>query len=371
MKRWRTVLVVVAATMLLSSPPLLSWSSASGVHSVIALFESHVHPDIPLDKFAAGRLGIIKPTWNRSYLYVAYRYMAGPGFDPAEQKTLVSLWNDWLGLMPIPPRESDWIANMYLEILSEKAGLVRVGEAANEWLDARGKVPGVEVIDGIGIYRLAPVESTFFSFINCGEDAFHAAAGTLSSMVAKFGVSSPQVKQWVEAQDQVFDNCSDSTSDFGVNSDVQSLMYDEWSKQRSKVPVPVQGASSNSCKCMIYRMATRNLDAMIRNLGASSPQVKQWVAEQDKAFEKCSEPSTYGNPPPAVVPDIPEPLIDGTRFERAQRAYQIAAANFYSGNFGTAAKMFDAIAVDRSSPWRRLARYLVARATIRIMPRDE
>jgi hypothetical protein len=92
MKRWRAMLLVLAATVLLASPPLWSWSGASGVHSVIALFQSHVHPDIPFDEFAAGRLGIIQPTWRRTYLYVAYRYMAGPGFDAGEQKSLVSMW---------------------------------------------------------------------------------------------------------------------------------------------------------------------------------------------------------------------------------------------------------------------------------------
>ena len=112
--------VAVAAAALLSAPPLRSRSDASGFASTVTLFESHVHPDLPFDRFAAGRLGIIKPTWDHSFLYASYRYLAGPGFDPAEQKALVSLWNDWLGIEPIPPRESDWIANMNLEIVSQK-----------------------------------------------------------------------------------------------------------------------------------------------------------------------------------------------------------------------------------------------------------
>src|SRR5258707_9101325 len=183
MRDGRQMATAVAAAALLAAPPLRSRSDASGAASTVTLFRSHVHPDLlhpdlPFNNFADGKLGIIKPTWEHSYLYVAYRYLAGPGFDAAEQKALVSLWNDWLGLEPIPPRESDWIANMNLEIVSQKAGLARVGEAANEWLDARGKVPGVGLIDGIGIYGSAPAEYGFFSFINCGDDAFHTAAGT-------------------------------------------------------------------------------------------------------------------------------------------------------------------------------------------------
>ncbi len=359
--------VAVAAAALLSAPPLRSRSDASGFASTVTLFESHVHPDLPFDRFAAGRLGIIKPTWDHSFLYASYRYLDGPGFDPAEQKALVSLWNDWLGIEPIPPRESDWIANMNLEIVSQKAGLVRVGEAANEWLDARAKVPGVGLTEGIGVYRDAPAEYGVFSYINCGDDAFRTASGTLSTMIAKFGVSSPQVKQWVEAQDQVFDNCSDNAPDFGVNNDAWSSMVEEWTNERGKVPgVATWPGASNGCRGMRFRRAALALETMIGNFGASSPQVKQWVDAQDKDLTECSnpQPSADGTPTPAPA-DVPEPLTEGTPFERAQRNYQIAAANFYSGDFDTAAKMFAAIAANPSSPWRQLAPYLVVRATIR------
>jgi len=363
MRRWRTLAVALAAAALLAAPPLRSRSDASGFASTVTIFESHVHPDLPFDRFTAGRLGIIQPTWDHSFLYFAYRSLAGPGFNPTEQKTMVSLWNDWLGLEPIPPRESDWIANMNLEIVSQKAGLVRVGEAANDWLDARGKVPGVGLIDGIGIYGDAPGMG---SFINCGDDAFHTATGTLDAMIAKFGLSSPQVKQWVEAQDQVFDNCS-QTLDFGVNNDAWNAMVEEWTNERGKVPgVATWPGASSPCRGMRFRRAALGLETMISNFGASSSQVTQWVDAQDKALTECSnpQPSADGTPTPAPA-DIPEPLADGAPFERAQRSYQIAAANFYSGDFETAAKMFAAIAADPASPWRQLAPYLVARATIR------
>src|SRR5277367_23267 len=50
------------------------------------------------------------------------------------------------------------------------------------------------------------------------------------------------------------------------------------------------------------------------------------------------------------IAEIPPPLTTGTPFEQAQRTYQIASENFYAANFDTAAKMFDAIAADSSSP---------------------
>ena len=50
---------------------------------------------------------------------------------------------------------------------------------------------------------------------------------------------------------------------------------------------------------------------------------------------------------------------------RADRAYQIAAANFYAGDLEAAERMFRSIADDRDSPWSRVAPYLVARSLIR------
>src|SRR5205807_1767808 len=50
---------------------------------------------------------------------------------------------------------------------------------------------------------------------------------------------------------------------------------------------------------------------------------------------------------------------------RADRTYQIAAANFYSTNYDQAKKQFDAIAEDKTSPYRIVSPYLAARAMLR------
>jgi hypothetical protein len=50
---------------------------------------------------------------------------------------------------------------------------------------------------------------------------------------------------------------------------------------------------------------------------------------------------------------------------QADRAYQIAAAEFYAGQFDAASADFLRIAADRSSPWHGIAPYLAARALIR------
>src|SRR5437660_3377357 len=86
---WRSVTLALAATVALSSHP--AW--ASGVSLPTAVFPFTYQPD-SFDQFAAGRLGVIKPTWHLDYLYVAYRYMAGPGFDADEQKALIAYWTE-------------------------------------------------------------------------------------------------------------------------------------------------------------------------------------------------------------------------------------------------------------------------------------
>jgi len=62
---------------------------------------------------------------------------------------------------------------------------------------------------------------------------------------------------------------------------------------------------------------------------------------------------------PAGAPASAPPLF------KADRAYQIAAANFYAGNFDVAGKRFAEIAGDASSPWRALGPYLAVRCLVR------
>ncbi len=357
MKRWRMVVVFLAAEMMLFPPRLWSWSGASGVHSVIALFESDVHPDIPFDKFAAGRLGIIKPTWRRSYLYAAYQDLAGQGFDEPEQKAMVSLWNDWLGLgaggMPQSTQDQQIPATL-----------------TSEWIAARNKVPAVEAIAEIDVDRQAPAEYGSFDYANCNQSSFHTAAATLDTMIGKFGLSSPQVMQWVAAQDQVFDNCSGTLPKLADDSDAWSKAVDAWTQAGQAVPgvvTPGSFGERDNCRARKFETATAALETMIHDLGASNPKVKQWVDAQNQVFVECgSTPISSPEGPTAIAgPEIPPSLKEGTPFEQAQRNYQIASANFYAANFDTAAKMFAAIAADSSSPWKNLAPYLIARATIR------
>jgi hypothetical protein len=236
------------AALLFSSYPSL----ACGPFSLDSIFTFTVHPEYPLEKFARGELGVIQPSYARSYLFVAYRYLNGAGFNPQEQQALVNLWHDRLEFT-WPEYDEQW---------------------PKAWLEARQKVPGVGPAPKLSVDRHREKPNEYETYVNCQKDAFEKAAATLDARVREFGADSPVIKNWVDAQDLVFANCPE------------------------------------------------------------------------------------GQHIPAEASDLP-PL------PRADRAYQIAAANFYAGNFDQAQKFFVAISSDNSSPWRETAAYLVARTLIR------
>lgn len=226
---------------------------ACGPFFTEAIFTFTVHPEFPLEKFAGGDIGVLQPTYARSYLYAAYRNLSGAGFDAAEQKALVALWKERLDYT-WESHDEEWV---------------------KRWLDARAKVSGVGQSPAIQVYRSREKPNEYDTYLNCQEDAFSSAASTLEERMKTLGAESPELRDWVHAQDQVFANCSEGQH------------------------IPADAAA-----------------------GAS--------------------PAT-----------------------RADRAYQIAAANFYAGNFDEARKGFEAIAADASSPWRLQAPYLIARTLVR------
>ncbi|MFN2577279.1 MAG: hypothetical protein ABR607_06260 [Pyrinomonadaceae bacterium] len=109
-----------------------------------------------------------------------------------------------------------------------------------------------------------------------------------------------------------------------------------------------------NCQQDAFRTATANLDERVGRFGADSNQVRDWLAAQDMVFANCHE----GN----RIPQLP---VNQDALVRADRMYQIAAANFYSTNYDEAAKQFDAITKDKTSPYHIVSPYLAARAMLR------
>lgn len=226
---------------------------ACGPFSLDAIFVYTAHPAYPLAQFASGKIGVVQPTYARSYLYVVYRSLNNLPFTPEEQKALVSLWEDRLKL--------GWSLNEE--------------EWTKSWLDARAKVTGAGQAPKIEVYRNRERPNEYETYLNCQKDSFESAVATLNKRVAKFGGDNQEVRAWVTAQDQVFANCSE------------------------------------------------------------------------------------GQHIPAAADESADSVI------KADRAYQIAAANFYAGNFDEARKGFEAVAADSRSEWGAIASYLVARTLIR------
>src|SRR5258706_13658589 len=78
--------------LLLLISGLLSNALPCGPGYITPLFDTTSAPENPYTDYAAGRLGIIKPTFRRSVLYAAYRYIAGSGLSAAEQQAMVEVW---------------------------------------------------------------------------------------------------------------------------------------------------------------------------------------------------------------------------------------------------------------------------------------
>jgi tetratricopeptide (TPR) repeat protein len=217
-----------------------------------AIFTFAAHPELPLEKFAQGEVGVLQPTYSRSYLVAAYRNLSGVEFEAGERAGLVALWKERLNYSS-PDYDEDTKA----------------------WLDARKLVPGVGTAPGISTSRNREKPNEYETYLNCQKDAFENAATTLSVRMKKFGADSGAIKDWVAAQDLVFANCSEG----------------------QHIPGPA-------------------------------------AADADPLF-------------------------------RADRAYQIAAANFYAGSFDDALSSFEKIKLDPSSPWQKTAAYLSARTLVR------
>jgi hypothetical protein len=129
-------------------------------------------PDAPLEGYAAGRLGIVEPSYAHSHLVVAYRYLSGRPLTQVEQQGVLKLMRIRLS----EPKSKD-------------------KSAADQWLEARKSIPGAAAIESISPYSQHP---NYYNYLNCTDDAFRTAVATL--------------KSWLAAQDLVFGSCSDNAA---------------------------------------------------------------------------------------------------------------------------------------------------------------
>ena len=144
----------------------------------------------PLPDYIQGRLGVLQPTFDRKYLFIAYRYLSGQPLTEEEKRSLTRAATS-------AEPESIW------------TGTFSATPAMKEWLDARGRIPGIGPSPEIQSSRNAAGKSNEWRwFKNCSEDAFKTAARTLDERAKSYGINHPGIKNWASAQDVVFSNCS-------------------------------------------------------------------------------------------------------------------------------------------------------------------
>jgi hypothetical protein len=145
--------------------------------------------------------------------------------------------------------------------------------------------------------------------------------------------------------------------------DPRSLLFESgvqlWAGVYRQIAMHQSGSTYYSqylnCPQDAFRNAVSTLQRLTQQFGEASPAVKDWIQAQQTVFGNCNGGNT-----------IPDPLPpSASAIARADRAYQIAAAHFYSGGYDKAAEDFRAIAKDPSSPWSTIAPYLVARSLVR------
>lgn len=128
-----------------------------------------------------------------------------------------------------------------------------------------------------------------------------------------------------------------------------------WTKARNQIPgvpaatnisayAPVSPEepyfSYLNCPGEAFQNAAKTLGERSSKMGLQSAGIHEWVTAQDQVFRNCAGDARV----------IPAGLTSGDAAQRADRAYQIASANFYTRNFDDAVRNFDAIAKDPSSP---------------------
>ncbi|HEY9682228.1 MAG TPA: hypothetical protein V6C86_11665 [Oculatellaceae cyanobacterium] len=258
---------VIIAALSICLNPLKAYSCGPFFDETI--FNYQFHPDLPLKFFAGGKLGVLEPSFARSYLLCAYRDLTGKPLTDAEQKSIIKVWES--------------------RMTNGDAASQVADTAMQGWLKERNKLPGIKKIEMLSTDRAttSAEDDTGNMYLNCPEDAFKGATEILKQKVSKFGATSAAVKDWVGAQDAVFSHCA-------------------------------------------------------------GPDYK-WDAK------KYAPEPPFPAPAPATA--------DATT--RSDRAYQIAAANFYAQKFDQAAQEFDAIAKDENSPYHAIAPYLAARCMLR------
>ena len=258
--------VALTALMLLNSLP-----SASARDPIAGpIYVSEQSPDLPFEDFTNGKIGIVRPSFGRKTLFIAYRYLNGGSFNAEEQNDLVK------ALKGTPPDENG-------------------SEAVKAWIDARKEFVNEDQTD---IYTEREYGGYNF-FPNCAKNAFEVALQTLKDRAASYGADDKDVKAWLAAQDIVFENCNGGAqipSELGADSatwlrkdrDYQiaaayfySLQFDEARKRFEKIGTDADSPWQEIAPYLVAR-------ALIRegSLGNDEKKKRELLEKAEKRLQR-------------------------------------------------------------------------------------
>jgi hypothetical protein len=140
-----------------------------------------------------------------------------------------------------------------------------------------------------------------------------------------------------------------------TNNQPMSYWFDQNREFRTEKNGSVQVYFELNCTDGAFVTAMETLQQRSAHWGATSPELLEWAHGQDAVFSNCSKAGAMPGP---IRPEWPLLL-------RQDRAYQIAAAKFYSADYDGAIADFEAIGKDKASPWNVWGEYLAARAEVR------
>ena len=159
--RYRIILVVAVSIFLVAT------GESCGPEFAGLVFTREHGPDAPISAFTKGKIGIPLPSWWRSYLVVAYRYLEGKPLSSDEARSFAEFWGT-----------------------EQKFGFPSdpANKALAKWVKARAQYQPANPQDELKAYK----ESGFSSQLNCTASAFNTAVETLHARAQHFGVSKPR-----------------------------------------------------------------------------------------------------------------------------------------------------------------------------------
>ena len=176
---WGTLLVVATELS----------AAACGPNFPSPVFAARTHPDYPIEPYIRGRIGIIEPGYDFSYLLIAYRHLEGVSFP---ESTVLELKNYF---EPGKRRFADYGQRQ---------------EDFEKWYAVRARALGLpeEVVD-----PRRPEPGNYHYAHWCPGEAFRWATEALTLRISGNSghpPGSPEIKVWVANQDLAFSNCGKS-----------------------------------------------------------------------------------------------------------------------------------------------------------------